>query len=752
MLATRPRPPALVASLFAAALAVPAAAQAGCNPQLTSSGTPCICSTVTYTLTDNAGCYDLMVISFDPTPVTVPGVIALPAAPPYFVVATGVGSAGFEFQIPCQLREIGVPVTAFGVAIDSALNLYVSPPVAYQICGAEVGDTVFCDTNNNGNQDPGEPGIAGVAVTIDCGPGFDPQTATTDADGHYRITDLPLLPCMLSVDPATVPLRKVPGITCPTELDVDLATLGPVYLDADFCYVDCNPCKGGVTKLRLRYTGATTAAITVRENGGAVVFMGPVEPNGTFAFQGVASDLKLGTNTTVFVDGVPTVIHTSCSQPIGPGSVFGPLTVVAGESKDNGPMCAESPCAAGKPCSITLRYTGESCAATNNSMDPGKVTCSGDPAFASPVRVLSTDNSNPYASAPKVWFDGMVNLGDTFMLESYNAGQSKLANDTYVYVFDASGALLQSVKFHTSCSQPIIFGDQYGSMRLEAYSAEGQCSNPNLCGQGLKPCSLTLRYTGDSCAATNHQQDPSKVSCTGDPMFATLVRLRASNKANPTDTSAKVWFDGPVMLNETAELLAANAGANRLENDTWIHVFDTADVLLQTVKFHTSCSQPLEIGNQFGSVRLEAFVPEGQCGGGGTGNPDLCSAGGRPQTITMRYTGESCSASSNNQDPSKWSCTGDPMMAPIVTMLVTDNADPASTSAHVWFQGVVDLNNTFVISALTGGATQLATNTYAYIYDGTTLVQSIRFHTSCSQPLAVDDQWGSLRLVGLTLN
>ncbi|MCH8295236.1 hypothetical protein IH992_29485, partial [Candidatus Poribacteria bacterium] len=33
----------------------------------------------------------------------------------------------------------------------------------------EIGDTVFCDTNDNGSQDAGEPGINDVKVTLTCG-------------------------------------------------------------------------------------------------------------------------------------------------------------------------------------------------------------------------------------------------------------------------------------------------------------------------------------------------------------------------------------------------------------------------------------------------------------------------------------------------------------------------------------------------------------------------------------------------------
>ncbi|MGT2752979.1 accessory Sec-dependent serine-rich glycoprotein adhesin [Streptococcus porcinus] len=52
-----------------------------------------------------------------------------------------------------------------------------------------IGDTVWEDTNHNGTQDPGEPGISGVTVTL-TNPNGSTQTTTTDSNGHYEFTEL----------------------------------------------------------------------------------------------------------------------------------------------------------------------------------------------------------------------------------------------------------------------------------------------------------------------------------------------------------------------------------------------------------------------------------------------------------------------------------------------------------------------------------------------------------------------------------
>ncbi|MDZ8053347.1 MAG: SdrD B-like domain-containing protein [Aulosira sp. ZfuVER01] len=52
-----------------------------------------------------------------------------------------------------------------------------------------IGDTVFTDTNANGTQDSGEPGIANVTVTLTL-PNGTPRTATTDSNGKYSFPGL----------------------------------------------------------------------------------------------------------------------------------------------------------------------------------------------------------------------------------------------------------------------------------------------------------------------------------------------------------------------------------------------------------------------------------------------------------------------------------------------------------------------------------------------------------------------------------
>ncbi|MCP3915515.1 MAG: hypothetical protein GY711_08175 [bacterium] len=267
-----------------------------------------------------------------------------------------------------------------------------------------------------------------------------------------------------------------------------------------------------------------------------------------------------------------------------------------------------------------------------------RVDCSGDPACEPIVRILASDKEDPFESSARVWFDGTVKLGQTFVADAVAAGESKLKNETYVHVFDPQNTLLQSVKFHTSCSQPLELGDRFGSALLVDAVGEDQPpeNTTDYCTYGSKPRLLRMSYTGEGCEATEHGQAPDKVECSGSPNAAPLVHIRASDKNNPDDSHAKVWFEGPVALGEDFYLDAYYAGENELKSDTHLHVFTESGVLLQYVKFHTSCSQPLRPMDQFGCALLLDCVLVDPV------DPGNACAAGRPRSLTFAYLGAGC--------------------------------------------------------------------------------------------------------------
>jgi hypothetical protein len=262
-----------------------------------------------------------------------------------------------------------------------------------------VGDTVFFDVDGDGVQSPGEPGIPGVVMELVDENGVVIDTVTTGDPGSYGsgmwascqahntggatpggvgIDEVGLYcfdvtvpngdPDVFDVYDYTVRVADsnfqpggalheyfgtTPGATRPSpDQTYTLTEGGDNVLTYDFGYVvsgPCGECLGKVSLLQLLYLGDGTVHVEIEgRRGGATdstLFAGDVD--GTQPFSVVGPDGgpggfsgTLGTEITVYVDGVAnTTIHTSCSQPIGPGMIFGDFLVVYGESKLGGPLC-----------------------------------------------------------------------------------------------------------------------------------------------------------------------------------------------------------------------------------------------------------------------------------------------------------------------------------------------------------------------------------------------------------------------------
>ena len=72
-----------------------------------------------------------------------------------------------------------------------------------------IGDRVWFDADNDGVQDPAEPGVPGVTVRLLDEDGNVLATTVTDSDGMYLFDDLPPGVYRVVVDPTTIP----PGTT-----------------------------------------------------------------------------------------------------------------------------------------------------------------------------------------------------------------------------------------------------------------------------------------------------------------------------------------------------------------------------------------------------------------------------------------------------------------------------------------------------------------------------------------------------------
>ncbi len=110
-----------------------------------------------------------------------------------------------------------------------------------------------------------------------------------------------------------------------------------------------------------------------------------------------------------------------------------------------------------------------------------------------------------------------------------------------------------------------------------------------------KPKALTFQYTGEACSASINRQD-GKFVCSGLPTSApaTVKVTKDADKIIPSVTSVNIGDFVTIITKE-----------NRLKADLEVNIGG------QFLKIHTSCSMPIEVGDQFGSLSLVKYLPEG---------------------------------------------------------------------------------------------------------------------------------------------
>ena len=183
-----------------------------------------------------------------------------------------------------------VNVVGPGAATHLVRQVPVSNPAAVRAVASSIGRTVWWDTDADGTQDPGEPGIPGVHLSLLAADGTVLATTTTDADGRYAFPGLHSGTYAVVVDQSDLPTGTVPTY------DLDGGTVnpdgrsGPVRLavatdrvDVDFGFRAPAPTLGTVASLRTSPSGSEVSdAVTVANvrGGGALAWslLGPVAP------------------------------------------------------------------------------------------------------------------------------------------------------------------------------------------------------------------------------------------------------------------------------------------------------------------------------------------------------------------------------------------------------------------------------------------------------------------------------------------
>ena len=206
----------------------------------------------------------------------------------------------------------------------------------------------------------------------------------------------------------------------------------------------------------------------------------------------------------------------------------------------------------------------------------------------------------------------MIDVGDTFRLTA--TGTDDLKASTKLQILNPDRAVAQYLEIHTSCSKPLRLGDEFGALRVVGFVSGGerkeladpdapiffdQCSLPSAppaphCTS--KPLALTFRYLGGDCSESTERQDGD--NCSGSDPGAP-VSITVTKDADKVSVSPSTGIG----IGDTFTFSSADKLPN-LEFD------GSGPGGTQSIEIHTSCSQPIDLGDRFGAFEVFAIDRE----------------------------------------------------------------------------------------------------------------------------------------------
>jgi hypothetical protein len=427
------------------------------------------------------------------------------------------------------------------------------------LCPAKIGDRVWEDSDQDGLQDGGEAGVAGVTVNLfGCGPDGIAGTADDVDTGESRVTDAIDGLYMFGAEPGVFDLRpgkyyvKFDSTTFPPGYDFTAPKVGA----DDTIDSDCLP-PDGITACR------TLGSRGINLNRDCGIVAPPpecdleldkqcrVEPEPTADFDKCKGKLQ---QFTVIWDGEGAIEMTglnmgttSASGAINPGdevTFFGPYS-------DND-VIVDIVSLGGVP--------GETGQSTFH------VSCS-DADFNSP------DDCGKLAGDGKDKA-GFINL---WRLEGFIDAENRVLNCTPE----------EEGEFADNCS----------------FLLQSPPSCDSLKDTKHKLKSLTFEYTGGGCDESDNDQDQKKAVCTttpsGDMVSGPITVRAAGNEKFEKD----VYLVDPTLVYPAATF---EVSADKFKSTSFIEIVDGSGVT-ELNELHTSCSQPLAVGDVFGSLTLVAI-------------------------------------------------------------------------------------------------------------------------------------------------
>jgi hypothetical protein len=385
------------------------------------------------------------------------------------------------------------------------------------------------------------------------------------------------------------------------------------------------------------------------------------------------------------------------------------------------------------------------------------------------VDVVITKDEDKIAVDGVIGGTGSFAAGDTFTITNEVDSNMELKASTKLRLDGPDDS--QSITIHTSCSKALSCGDQFGSLVLvELETTEGgiiNCQTPDEPGtmcepEGSpagtqcteRPTEIVFEYTGEDCQSPL-PQDPDKAECSGDPDDAQPVSIAYVGKDPGKFT---VSPSSGILLDDEVRLTAT--GRDEMHSESTLTISDGSGVI-QTIRLHTSCSQPLKLGDEFGALKIVEFTQkDGQVFSLQDPNApiffDGCEIPAAPpephctskiMDLQLRYVdnegGFGCNVS--NSQEGKASCTGVDDTDEPVSITITKDADKVFADPATG----IELGDIVSVFKFEGGVNKELGSETKFDVTGPNGTQSIVLHTSCSKPLNLGDRFGAFEVFGI---
>ncbi len=444
-----------------------------------------------------------------------------------------------------------------------------------------------------------------------------------------------------------------------------------------------------------------------------------------------------------------------------PGTCVGPVPGEACDLEIDKTCCVPQPAlpdldiCEGDMVRLIMEYTNDKGSKSNNEQGK-KFKCHGRHRPGSPADIQILTYGSTVQATPS---DDIV-TGDTV---EFTSSTGTLPDKLYFKTVGSWWWKKQYLKIDTSCDRAISCGDQFGAFKVVGVeSTEGgyvDCNGPPplTCTTNGDPAGtpcdaklvdMVLEYNGQDCQDPLANPQNGEAHCDGDATGATDVGIVYASKFG-----SGVQISPASNVNDGDRVRVTSTRHGGLFPNVKFLVTDESGVR-QKVEFHVSCSQPLALGDEFGSFKLVEFTTKNgttvALGSGGDGTADACEVPLAPpgphctddlEELTLVYIGdllgEGCTVS--NGQFGYASCSG-----------ADDPGDPVSVVAGpgLTIDPNIDLEFGDTISVTPSSGSVLPTFT-SLSTTGAGGQQDITFKSSCHKPLSLGDRFGSWVVFGM---